>query len=228
MSDAQRPQLSERRVTGFTAGAERAALDWIAARLPDSMTPNRLTLIGIAGGVMTGLGYALGGSSRLWLRLAILGFIVHWFGDSLDGTIARRRGIERPRFGMFIDQSSDLLTVFCIMAGLGLSPWVRFDAALSAYCGYLLVAVMVHLRANVTGIYEIAHDGMGPTEGRLILIGITVIMFFIDPATMDRWHGFSGFDFGFFAIAVWCAVTFAREVWRVGRRLSTEEPPRRR
>lgn len=227
MSEPDHPQPSVRRVTGVTARAERMVLDWLAARLPAAMTPNHLTLIGIAGGFATGLGYALGSLSRLWLLLAVAGYVVHWFGDSLDGTLARRRGIERPRFGMFIDQSSDLVTVFCIAAGLGLSPWVRFDAALAAYAGYLLMAVMVHLRANVTGVYDIAHDGLGPTEGRLILVAITAIMFFIDPVTMDRWGGLSGFDIGFIVIGVWCAVTFLREVVRVGRRLAAEEPPRR-
>jgi archaetidylinositol phosphate synthase len=227
MSEPRQPQPSERQMTAFTARIERVALDWLAARLPESVTPNGLTLIGISGGMLTALGYILAGANRLWLALAVAGYVVHWFGDSLDGTIARRRGIARPRFGMFIDQSSDLFTVFCITAGIGLSPWVRFDAALAAYCGYLLVAVMVHLRANVTGVYDIAHGGMGPTEGRLILIAITTVMFFVDPATMDRWSGFSGFDIGFLAIAFWCGVTYVREVVRVGRQLSAEEPPRK-
>jgi archaetidylinositol phosphate synthase len=227
MNEAGPRQPSVRQMSGFTARIERRALDWLAARLPAGLTPNGLTLIGISGGALTCIGYALSGSGRLWLALAVLGYVVHWFGDSLDGTIARRRGIERPRFGMFIDQASDLLTVFLITAGIGLSPWVRFDCALAAYCGYLLVAVMVHLRANVTGVYDIAHGGMGPTEGRLILIAITAVMFFVDPATMDMWSGFSGFDLGFLAIAFWCALTYLSEVYRVGRRLAAEEPPRR-
>jgi archaetidylinositol phosphate synthase len=214
-----------RHVTSLTAQAERALLNRIAARLPAWVTPNMLTVLGVAGGAATGLGYALGGHSPLWLAVAILGYGVHWFGDSLDGTTARLRKIERPRFGMFIDQSSDLLTVAMIIAGLALSPWVRVDVALATYIGYLLLAVLVHLRASVTDIYDIAHDGIGPTEGRLLMVAVTIGMAVTDPVAMPAWRGFSVFDIILLVMTVWSCITCVREVIRVGRQLAAEEPP---
>jgi archaetidylinositol phosphate synthase len=225
MSDPHRQDVPHREVTSFTGAAERVVLDWLASRIPDRISPNHLTLLGIAGGAMTGIGYAMGATARGWLAVAILGFVVHWLGDSLDGTTARRRGVTRPRFGMFIDQASDLLSVLMITIGLGLSPWVRMDVALAAYAGYLSAAVMVHLRANVTGIYDIASGGMGPTEGRLILIVITLIMVIDGPSGFWMWDEFSGYDLGFMAIALWCAISFATQTYRIGRRLAAEEPP---
>jgi phosphatidylglycerophosphate synthase len=224
MSD-DAPVGYKRDISGVSAKAERRLLNAIAARLPAWVTPNQLTALGVAGGAATGLGYAAGGLSRYWLLLAIAGYVIHWFGDSLDGTTARVRKIERPRFGMFLDQSCDLLTVALILIGLGLSPWVRVDVALATYAGYLLLAVLVHLRAGVTGVYDIAHDGIGPTEGRLLFIALTLGMMFADPSGLQRWGGFSAFDIILLVMTFWSALTCVRQVVTVARRLAAEEPP---
>jgi phosphatidylglycerophosphate synthase len=215
----------ERGLSGVTAKAERRLLVAMAARLPAWVTPNRLTALGVAGGFLTGAGYAAGGYGRGWLLLVFVGFVLHWFGDSLDGTTARHRRIERPRFGMFLDQSCDLLTVFVILMGLGLSPWVRMDVAIAAYAGYLLLAVLVHLRAGVTNVYDIAHDGIGPTEGRVLFMALTAAMYLTDPAAMPAWGGFSPFDWVLLAMVFWSAATCVRQVVSVGRQLAREEPP---
>jgi phosphatidylglycerophosphate synthase len=224
MADDKAPGYT-RRVSGVTADAERRLMLAIAARLPLWVTPNVLTGVGVAGGILTGVGYAFSGGSRWWLLAAVLGFVLHFLGDGLDGNTARLRKIERPRFGMFLDQSCDLLTVFVIMAGLGLSPYVRHDVAIATYAGYLLLAVLVHLRAGVTSVYDIAHDGIGPTEGRALFILLTIGMFFTDPAAMQRWSGLSVFDIILIVMVVWSAITCIREVVTVGRRLAAEEPP---
>lgn len=214
-----------RQLSGLTAKAERFVLIWIAKRLPDWVTPNRLTVLGICGGAMGGAGFVLSAYDVAFLWLTVFGLILHWFGDSLDGTTARVRRIERPRFGMFVDQSADLLTVFLLLAGLGLSQWARFDVAICTYAGYLLLAVLVHLRASVTGVYDIAHDGIGPTEGRLVLILVTISLMFQKPHDVVSWlGGLSSLDLLLIGITVWGVVTCFREVWRVSRQLALEEP----
>lgn len=182
--------------------------------------------VGVAGGAMTGAGYALSELSALWVFPAVIGYGVHWLGDSLDGTLARVRSIERPRFGMFIDQAADVLTTALILGGLGLSPWIRFDVALATFAGYLLLAVLVHLRAGVIGVYDIAHDGIGPTEGRFIMVALSVAMALTPVTAMPDLIGFSPFDLVLLVMVVWACVTFAREVVRVGKILAREEPSR--
>jgi archaetidylinositol phosphate synthase len=216
-----------RQLTGLTAKAERAVLIWIAKRLPPWVTPNRLTVLGICGGAMSGAGFILSAYGSAFLWLAIVGLLLHWFGDSLDGTTARVRDIERPRFGMFIDQAADLLTVFLLLAGIGLSQWARFDVAMCAYSGYLLLAVLVHLRASVTGIYDIAHDGIGPTEGRIVLIIATISLMFQQPGNVVSWiGGLASVDLLLIVITIWGVITCIREVWRVASQLALEEPRR--
>ena len=226
MSDSK-VQLHTRRLTGVSAAAERRILIKIAGHLPGFVTPNILTVLGLFGGLLTGLGYVLSGSSRWWLAVAVLGYAVHWFGDSLDGTLARVRGIERPRFGMFIDQSADLLTVALILGGLALSPWVDLAVGMGVYIGYLLLAVIVHVRAAVTGVYDIAHGGIGPTEGRIIMVIFTALMAIFPPETLTYRQGLTDFDFFLIGMAVWSIITCCREVYRVSRQLALEEPYRR-
>ncbi|CAH1658392.1 membrane hypothetical protein [Hyphomicrobiales bacterium] len=172
------------------------------------------------------IAHALSDFSVLWLLPAVLGYAVHWLGDSLDGTLARVRSIERPRFGMFIDQAADVLTTALILGGLGLSPWIRFDVAVATFAGYLLLAVLVHLRAGVIGVYDIAHDGIGPTEGRFIMVALSVGMALTPVKTMPDIAGFSPFDLVLLVMVAWACVTFAREVIRVGQILAREEPSR--
>ena len=88
------------------AKAERRLLNWLCARLPAAIKPDHLTAIGIVGAVMVLAGYAASASDRWWLWLAVGGYVIHWFGDSLDGSVARHRGIERPRYGYFLDHSA--------------------------------------------------------------------------------------------------------------------------
>ena len=114
---------------------ERPALAWLAAHMPGWMSPDKLTAIGFAGAVLIMLSYALSTRSAALLWLASLGFVVNWFGDSLDGTLARYRKIERPRYGYFVDHTVDSFNEFLIIMGLGLSPYVRFDVACLALIG---------------------------------------------------------------------------------------------
>src|SRR5690606_3154596 len=136
--------------------------------------------------------YALSNIDRDWLWLAVAGYVGHWFGDSLDGSLARYRAIERPRYGYFIDHSCDGLAILLILAGIGSSPFVRVDVALFAVAAYLLLAVHTFLVAKVNGDFPLSHLGAGPTEMRLLLIGVTVAMY-LDAPGAGMMPGFSGF-----------------------------------
>jgi len=221
-------QQYERRPSALSASAERRLLIWLAKLQPAWVTPNRLTVLGLVGGGLTCAGLALSAHERLWLLMSIFGLFVHWYGDSLDGSVARVRGIERPRFGMFIDQCADLATVGMIALGLALSPFVRSDVALALYAGYLLIAVFVHLRAGVTGIYDIALDRVGPTEGRVVMAALFLAMMLSGPVGVPLIAGLSGFDLALLGMTGWGLLATGVNMLRVAKRLSAEEPPFRK
>lgn len=158
---------------------ERPALKWLAAHMPPWMTPDILTLIGLGGSVLIFASYALTVVHPAFLWLASLGFVINWFGDSLDGTLARYRRIERPRYGFFVDHSVDAFSELLVVLGLGLTPFIRFDVAAVALIAYLMVSVLVYVRTYVEGVFQISYGKLGPTEVRLILVLINSFLFFV-------------------------------------------------
>lgn len=177
--------------TGLLAEAERRLIGWICPRLPDWVTPDRLTALGLVGSFVTFLGYVGAGHHPGWLFLASFGYVVNWFGDSLDGSIARHRAIERPRYGYFIDHSVDALCYLLIAFGLGLSTYVRFDVALLALAGYMLLSIHVYLVSYVADEFRLTFLNGGPTELRLVLIALGTAMWAIGPAPLSIF-GFVG------------------------------------
>jgi phosphatidylglycerophosphate synthase len=163
----------------FTGSIERPALSWLAAHTPAWITPDAMTLIGVFGALVTFSGYCLTNLNHCFLWLATLGFIINWFGDSLDGTLARQRNIERSRYGFYIDHAVDAYNEILFFLGLGLSPFVRFDLACLALIGYLLLSILVYLRTCVKGEFTISYGKLGPTEARLIAIAANTLVFFL-------------------------------------------------
>jgi phosphatidylglycerophosphate synthase len=161
---------------------ERPALQWLAAHMPDWVNPDMLTILGIIASVLTLVSYALMGGHEVrgngFLWLASFGFFMNWFGDSLDGSLARYRHIERPRFGYFIDHSVDAFSVTAIFIGLGLSGMVPFSLGVLAAVGYLMAMINVYLKTFVTGIFEMTTAKIGPTEIRLLAVLINILVFF--------------------------------------------------
>ena len=205
--------------------AERQLLNWLCARLPRWVTPDILTFLALAAAAAIFVAYALSNESRDWLWLAVAGYFVHWFGDSLDGSLARFRRIERPRYGYFIDHSCDGLAILLILGGLGASPYVRVDVALFALTAYLLLAVNTFLIAKVLGDFHLSHLGAGPTELRLVLVGLTITMFALGP-NANTLPGFSGFDLFVGSVATLLLAIFLAQTWRTGRMLSAYDTPR--
>ena len=200
------------------AVAERRLLNWLCCRLPAWVTPDLLTATGVAGALVVFAGYALSSLHGGWLWVAIGGLFIQWFGDSLDGSLARYRKIERPFFGYFIDHSCDGIATLLIAAGIGLSPYVRLDVALICLAGYLLLSIHAFLSARVLSELVLSHAGAGPTELRLALIALTVAMMVLG-IQPRMWAAFSGFDLLVGAVGVALILLFVVQTLRTARRL---------
>jgi archaetidylinositol phosphate synthase len=208
----------ERIQQNLLAASERRLLNWLCARLPAWTTPDQLTVLGFSGAMIVGAGYALSafGSHFLWLSIA--GFCINWFGDSLDGSLARFRSIERPRYGYFIDHSADSLANMLWIIGLGLSPFVRLDVALFGLAGYLLMSIHTFLAARVMGEFRLSYMAGGPTELRLMLIAMTSLMLALGPKASFL-TGFSVFDIFLLGVGVVLVFLFIIQTAATARKL---------
>ena len=204
------------------AQSERRLLTWLCGRMPPWVTPDLLTTIGMVGAAMIFLGYAVSAEHPAWLWLAILGYFVQWFGDSMDGSLARFRKIERPSYGYFIDHSCDGFATLFIMAGMGLSPYVRFDIALIALVGYLLMAIHAFLLAKVVNQLRLSYVAFGPTELRLVLIAVTVAMMILGSGP-GMFGAISGFDLLVGAAGALLIGLFVVETLTTARKLAKAE-----
>lgn len=171
-----------------TAQVERKILIWIASRLPVWIKPDDLTAFGIFGAFVTLAGYGLTFYSTSFLWLASFGLVLHWFGDSLDGTLARVRGIERPRYGYFLDQTVDVIGNLLICLGMGISPFVGMDIALLALAGYHALSIYSFVRTSVSNEFHVSLLGSGPTEVRLMIIAMNILIL-IFGAPRFEWMG---------------------------------------
>ena len=184
----------------FLGPLERPALQWLARRMPAWVTPDTCTVIGVAGALLTAVSYGLSNLHPGFLWLASLGFIVNWMGDSLDGTLARYRRIERPMYGYFVDHTVDLLAQVMILIGLGSSPFVSFNIACLLLVSYLLMCGLVFLQTYVTGVFKLSYGGWGPTESRAVAILLNTVMYFL---------GVQHLHFSDFAICIYDVVVIA-------------------
>lgn len=159
---------------------ERPALQWLAARMPHWITPNILTGIGLLAAILICVSYWLTNYDKNFLWLASFGFVLNWYGDSLDGTIARYRKIERPKFGYYVDHTVDAITQLLIGLGIGLSPFVNFKYALFALIGYFLLSIHTYITIYVRGIFILSYVKLGPTEARVIAILVNSLVYFFN------------------------------------------------
>ena len=200
------------------AVAERRLLTWLAARMPPSITPDRLTSIGFTGAALVASGYALSLFHPGWLWLSVVAYFINWFGDSLDGSLARFRKIERPKFGSCIDHSTDALGNMLIMIGLGLSPYLRLDVTLFGLGAYLLLSIHTFVAARVVDEFRLSYVAAGPTELRLVLIAMTLAMFAMGPGLVPSME-FSPFDVFIGGLGLILVVLFIVQTARTARQL---------
>ena len=210
--------------TSWVIPAERPLVGWLASKLPVAITPDHLTLTGFAGAVLCGLAYGASWLSPAFLWLASAGLIINWFGDSLDGTLARFRNIERPRYGFFIDNMTDLLSQICIFLGLGMSPYMRFDISCLSLAGYYIVSFFNLITAMDTQVIKIGFFGVGPTEIRLFFIFYNLFLLKMGPLSVNTPLGpMSPLD-GIVVLAIVVVlISLIATIWSEGRRLAAEE-----
>ncbi|MFZ1742674.1 MAG: CDP-alcohol phosphatidyltransferase family protein [Pontixanthobacter sp.] len=209
------------------ARSERRLLNYLCGRMPAWVTPDMLTAIGMVGAFAVFAGYIGSNYSPEWLWLAIAGYFVQWFGDSTDGSLARFRKIERPRYGYFLDHSCDGLATTLVVAGIGLSPYVRLEVSLIALAGYLLLSIHAFLSVRVLGELKLSYFNAGPTELRFLLLALTLAM--MGFGTGPGWFGaVSGFDVFVGGMGLLLITMFVLQTFVTARRLAIEEPPAHR
>jgi archaetidylinositol phosphate synthase len=162
----------------LTGPLERRSLAWMAAHLPLWVTPDNLTVVGVVASIIIGVSYLLSGAQPLFLWLACAGFVLNWFGDSMDGTLARFRHIERPRYGFFVDHIMDAICLVLLFFCLGTTPYVRFEIATVTMVGYLLLEIYTVLSTYTSGEFKISYLYLGPTEMRLLAILASILVYF--------------------------------------------------
>jgi archaetidylinositol phosphate synthase len=189
MSETEKPTGQHVRINQSLLGfLERPALRYMASRAPLWSTPDAMTAFGTFASVLIFVAYVMVGKDfragqdnlryNWWLIVASLGFVLNWVGDSLDGTIARFRHIERPRFGFFLDHSVDAFSAVLMFLGIGFSGLGNLQITTFALIGYLLLMINVYLKTYVSGVFVMTNIGLGPTEIRIIAIIVNIFYFF--------------------------------------------------
>lgn len=162
----------------FVAAAEKKALTWLATRTPAWINSDHLTLLGFAGNLCAGICYALAAWEPLMLLGAVACLAVNWLGDSLDGTLARVRNRQRPRYGFYVDHVIDTFSAFFLMGGLTLSGYVHPAIAFGMLVAFLMLSVEVYLASYTLKTFRLSYAKFGPTEIRILLaIGSVTLLF---------------------------------------------------
>jgi|TARA_R110002020_G_scaffold2025_1_gene9308 phosphatidylglycerophosphate synthase len=213
----------ERIQDNMIARLERRALNRLCAGMPAWATPDMLTMTGMIGAFLVFGGYVASNLHPAWLLLSIAGYVVHWFGDSLDGSLARFRKIERPRYGYFLDHSCDGFATMLVVVGIGITPYVQMEVALIALVGYLLMSIHAFLSVRVLGELRLSYLNAGPTELRLVLIGLTLSML-IAGREHPIFFQLNIFDLFVGSVGVLLISLFVVQTARIAKRLALEDP----
>lgn len=183
MSEESRKHV--RVIDTFIGPFEKSALRYFCKVAPVWMTPDILTIIGVIGALIIAAGYILASRNLAFLWLASFGYLVNWYGDSMDGSLARYRKIERPKYGYYLDHTVDCVNEFIVILAMGISSLVHFEIAALALIGYLLLSTHTFLRTYVDDVFEISFGKLGPTEVRAIIILINTVVFFTKNPKFD-------------------------------------------
>jgi phosphatidylglycerophosphate synthase len=217
-----------REKTFLLARPEARVLEWIARRLPRFVMPDHLTALGVVAAVGIAAAYAISNRDPAWLWAASGLLVVHWLGDSLDGTLARVRRTERPRYGYYLDHLVDAVATALIGLGLGLSPYMLLVTGLVIVIAYLVLSINTYLEANALGVFSLGYGRLGPTEARAALIVVnTVLAFGLAPAVDVLGLGVTVLDALGLGLAALMVVGLAVRAGRNLRELARREPPQR-
>jgi archaetidylinositol phosphate synthase len=196
---------------------EARALEWIARRMPAAIKPDHLTALGVVAALGIAAAYVLSNGDESWLWAASALLVVHWLGDSLDGTLARVRKSERPRYGYYLDHLVDAFATAAIGIGLGLSPYMLLAVGLAIVVAYLILSINTYLETHAFGVFTLGYGRLGPTEARLFLIAINTALVLGMP-------GFGLLDVAGISLAAGMLLALIGRARRNLRRLAELEP----
>lgn len=222
-------ETSRRIQTSLLNKAEKKVLVWLAQRQPKWMTSDILTYIGVFGSALYMLGGWLANKNINFLWLASFGLFVHWYGDSLDGTLARVRDTQRPVYGFFIDHTLDAVTTCMIFLGAGLSPLFRMDVSLFILAGYLCLSIYTYVCTILKGEFRLTYGRLGPTEFRLLLILINTSYIYMP--CMRRHYSLWKYNLGVFdliglSVGLVLFLIYVSQLAKDGRDFSRQDPSR--
>ena len=204
---------------------ERRLLRWVAARLPARVKPDHLTALGVVAALAIAAAYVLSNERPAWLWVASALLVVHWLGDSLDGTLARVRGIERPRYGYYLDHLVDAFATVAICVGLGLSPHMLLATGFAIGVAYLILSINVYLETQAFGVFRLGYEENGATEARIALIALNSALA-LGAGLGFRIEGVGLTALDAFGLGIAAAMTLALVLRAAAnlRRLAAEEP----
>jgi phosphatidylglycerophosphate synthase len=192
---------------------------------PPAAVPDHLTALGVAAAMGIAVAYALSSRDPVWLWAASGLLVVHWLGDSLDGTLARVRRSERPRYGYYLDHLVDAVATAVIGIGLGLSPYMLLATGLVVVIAYLVLSINTYLETNTIGVFSLGYGRLGPSEARLGLIAVnTLLALGIVPMVSVYGLGVSVLDLAVLAVAAAMLGGLALRAVRNLRALARLEP----
>ena len=223
------PERTSRHVRfndGLLAGLERRVLEWIARRLPHAITPDHLSALGLGSMAAAGAAFAaFRWNPGIAAAAVVAALAANWFGDSLDGTLARVRRTERPRYGYYVDHVIDLAGTALLFTGMALSGLMNPLLALSLLGMYLLVCAETYLATHATGVFRMSSFGVGPTELR-VLLAVGALQAVYGASVTIAGIGMRLFDAGAAVAITGLAVTFIVSAARNTRALYRTEPAR--
>jgi len=167
--------------TSFLNALEKKALVWLAERQPKWMTSDILTYIGTLGAVVIAVGYILSAWNINFLWLSSLGIVINWYGDLLDGTLARVRKTQRPVYGYYIDHTVDCINEFIMFIGIGLSGLMHFSLAMVILAVYFMLTINVSINAHLKKEFRLTYAKLGPTEFRILAVIANTVLALVRP-----------------------------------------------
>jgi archaetidylinositol phosphate synthase len=220
MNDEEPFRPAKRVNRALTASIEKRALLWMAHRAPHWLSSDQLTALGFIAQIGAGVGYALSRWNHHWLLVVILCLALNWLGDSLDGTLARVRRQERPRYGFYVDHMADVLGSVALMCGLGLSGFIHWQTALTLLIAFLILSSESYLATYTLARFQLSRGFFGPTELRILLV-IGNLALLRNPYCRILGHQMLLFDLGgsiavvcMFALAIGLAARHATQLYR--------------
>ena len=207
----------------LTAAAEKRALTWMAQRLPRWVTSDGLTILGLSAQIGAGAFYLLSRFNKYWLLAVIACIVLNWFGDSMDGTLARVRNQQRPRYGFYVDHIVDIFGATALMCGLGLSGLAHFPVAIAMLIAFLLLSAESYLATYTLSCFQMSQGVFGPTEIRILLI-IGNLALLRSPYSTIFGHTYLLFDVGGTIAAVGMSIMAVAITLRHTAELYHQEP----